>query len=113
MFDRQILFDPLEEGFDLPALAINLGDGERRQIEAIGQEDEELVCFGVAKGNAAQTIRVGKFRFWCDEQDGLIASQSGRFVDLARGGPGVARRRTFQWWLMPASCARRRTPTDE
>lgn len=29
MLDRQVLLDPLEEGLDLPALAINLGDGTR------------------------------------------------------------------------------------
>jgi hypothetical protein len=90
MLDRQVLLDPLEKGFDLPALAINLGDGERRQIEAIGQEDEELVGFGIAEGYAAQAVGVGEFRFRCGEQDALIAAQTRRFVDLARGDPGVA-----------------------
>ena len=53
MFDRQILLDPFEKGFDLSAFAINFGDGERRQIEAIGEEDEEFAGFRVAKGNTA------------------------------------------------------------
>jgi hypothetical protein len=35
MFDRKILLDPLEEGLDLPMLAINFYDRESRQIEAI------------------------------------------------------------------------------
>jgi hypothetical protein len=61
MFDRQVLLDPLEEGLDLPTLAINFCDGERRQIEAIAQENEELVRFRVAKGNTAQAVRIGKF----------------------------------------------------
>src|SRR5271169_3017032 len=30
MLDRQILLDPLEKGLDLPTLAINFCDGERR-----------------------------------------------------------------------------------
>jgi hypothetical protein len=30
-FDPQMLLDPLEEEFDLPPTAIELGDGERRQ----------------------------------------------------------------------------------
>ena len=47
MLDRQILFDPFEEGLDLPAFAVNLGDRDGRQIEAIGQKDEELVGIGV------------------------------------------------------------------
>jgi hypothetical protein len=91
IFDRQVLLDPLPEGLDLPTLAINLCNGECRQIEAIAQEDEELVRFGVAKGNTTQAVRVGEFRFRCGEQDALIAAQPRRFVDLARGGPGVAR----------------------
>ena len=91
MFDRQILLDPLEEGFDLPTLAINLGDGERRQIEAVAQKNEELVGFGVAIGNATQAVWVSKFRFRCGQQNALVASQPRGFVDLARGGPGVAR----------------------
>ena len=90
MFDRQILFDPLEEGLDLPTLAVDLGDRECRQVEAIGQEDEVLVCFRIAKGNTAQAIRVGELRFGCGEQDALIAAQAGSFVDIARGGPGIA-----------------------
>lgn len=61
MFDRQVLLDPLEKDFDLPALAINLGDGEGRQVEAIGQEDEELVGFGIAIGDATQAVWVGQF----------------------------------------------------
>jgi hypothetical protein len=35
MFDRQILLDPLEEGLNLPTLAINFYDRESWQIEAI------------------------------------------------------------------------------
>lgn len=35
MLDRQVLPDPFEEGLDLPALAINFGDGEHRQVEGI------------------------------------------------------------------------------
>lgn len=91
MFDRQVLFDPLEKGLDLPALAMNFCDGERRQIETIGEEDEEFVGIGVAKRNATQVVWVGKFLFWRGEQYALVAAQSSRFVELARGDPGVAR----------------------
>ena len=34
-FDPQILFDPLEEEFDLPALLIDCRDGQSRQFEMI------------------------------------------------------------------------------
>ena len=91
MLDRQVLLDPLEEGLDLPTLAIDFCDGEGRQVEAIGEEDEELVRFGVAKRNTAQAVWIGEFRFWSGEQDALIAAQSRRWVDRTRGGPSVAR----------------------
>ena len=91
MLDRQVLLDPLEEGLDLPTLAIDFCDGEGRQVEAIGEEDEELVRFGVAKRNTAQAVWIGEFRFWSGEQDALIAAQPRRWVDRTRGGPSVAR----------------------
>ena len=38
-FDTQMLLDPFEEQFDLPASAIELGDGQRRDGKVVGQED--------------------------------------------------------------------------
>jgi hypothetical protein len=34
-----MLLDPLEEQLDLPATAIEVGDGQRRQEEVVGEED--------------------------------------------------------------------------
>src|SRR5260370_20953140 len=42
-FDAQVLLDPLEEQFYLPALFVDLRDGKSRQIEVIGQEDEPQI----------------------------------------------------------------------
>src|SRR3990167_4147573 len=67
------------------------GWGGGGEVETIGEEAEEFVRIEVAIGNTAQAVRVGKFRFRRGEQDALVAAQSRRFVDLARGGPGVAR----------------------
>jgi hypothetical protein len=89
MFDRQVLFDPLEKGLDSPPVAVNLGDGQCWQIEAIGQEHKELVGFWVSVRDATQTVRIGKLRFGRGKQDALIAAQPGRFVDLAPGDSGV------------------------
>src|SRR3989304_8624217 len=88
---RSAVWKAIEKGLDLPALSIDLCDGERRQVEPIGEEDEGFARIEVAIGNTAQAVRVGKFRFRCGEQDALVAAQSRRFVDLARGGPRVAR----------------------
>ena len=47
-FDAQVLLDPFEEKFDLPSASIDLGNGESRQKEIVGEEDESFVdCFGV------------------------------------------------------------------
>ena len=43
--DPQVLFDPFEEQFDLPAIAINRRYGQRRQEEIVGQENETFVDF--------------------------------------------------------------------
>src|SRR5262245_43956824 len=37
-FDTQVLFDPFEEQFDLPTLAINRCDGQSRKKEIVSQE---------------------------------------------------------------------------
>lgn len=89
MFDRQVLLDPFEKGLDCPSVAVDLGDGQRGQIESIGQEHKELVGFRVSVRDATQAIRVGKLRFWSGKQDALVAAQPSRFVDLAPGDPGV------------------------
>jgi hypothetical protein len=53
-FDAQMLLDPFEEQFDLPASAIELGNGQRRDGEVVGQEDERFAGFGVALADAPQ-----------------------------------------------------------
>jgi hypothetical protein len=41
-FDAQMLLDPFEEEFDLPASVIKLGDGQRWHSEIVGQKDQRL-----------------------------------------------------------------------
>ena len=57
-FDAQVLLDPFEEGFDLPAAFVGLGDGDGGQGESVGQKDESLAGFGAAVCDAAQFIRI-------------------------------------------------------
>ncbi len=90
MFDRQVLLDPFEKRLDRPAVAVDLCNGQCGQIESIGQEHKELVCFGIAIGNPTQAIWVGEPRFWRRQQDALVAAQPCRFVDFAPGDSGVA-----------------------
>ena len=37
VLDPQVLLDPFEEQFHLPAALVELGDGQRRKLEVIGQ----------------------------------------------------------------------------
>ena len=82
--DSQVLFDPLEEQFDLPSLVVQLGDHQCRQREVVGQEDESLARLGVDVADAANGMRILQTRHRSGEHDGLVASQSGGFVDQAR-----------------------------
>src|ERR1035437_2103709 len=44
----QVLFDPFEEQFHLPALFVDLGDGQRGKHEVVGQELQPLAGFSIA-----------------------------------------------------------------
>jgi len=50
-FDAQVLFDPLEEQFDLPATFVNGWDIMCRQIEVICQEDKALSYLGIKEAD--------------------------------------------------------------
>ena len=57
-FDAQVLFEPFEEQFDLPASAIEPADGQGWHGEMVGQDDERFAGFGVAIADAAQRIGI-------------------------------------------------------
>lgn len=78
--DAQMLFDPFEEQLDLPAATIELSEGQRGQIEVVGQKDPLLVVFGIVEFDAAQVLRVILSGFGYSQYDSLIAAQSRRFV---------------------------------
>ncbi len=90
MLNRQVLFEPLEEQFDLPPLLVDGGDGERRKIETVGKENQMQTRFRIAERNAAQPLRIALLGLWGDQQDGLVGAQAGRAADLARSDPRIA-----------------------
>jgi hypothetical protein len=47
-FDAQMLFDPFEEQFDLPAAVIELRNGKGGQGEVVGQKDQRLARLRIA-----------------------------------------------------------------
>jgi len=91
--DAQVLLDPLEEQFDPPSALVNRGDGQRRQVEVVGQEDEPLASHGIEAADTSESLRVVEFSFRCAQPDGLVAAQAGFLVDrtgLQNVEPGVA-----------------------
>ena len=80
-----MLLDPFEEQFDLPAAAIELGDGQRRHGEVVGQEDQRLAGFGIAIADAAQRVGIIVLGVQAGQHHGLVEAQAGGFVH----GPGV------------------------
>ena len=85
-FDAQVLFDPFEEQFDLPAAPIQLSDGQSRHGKVVGQEDQHLAGFGIAIADAPQRIRIIVLGTQTGRHNGLVKAQAGGFVH----GPGVA-----------------------
>ena len=75
-FDAQVLFDPLEKQFDLPATAIKLGNGHGGEIKIVGQKREALASFGVAILHPAQLFWIGGGRLLSIKLDGLVADET-------------------------------------
>lgn len=58
MLDAQVLFDPLEEEFDLPSVLVEGCDGGGRKTGVVGQKDQSLACGGVGKPNAPNVFGI-------------------------------------------------------
>ena len=78
--DAQMLLDPFEEEFDLPAAAIELGDGQRRHGEVVGQEDQRLARFWIAIADAAHRDGIIVLGVKPGEHHGLVEAQADGFV---------------------------------
>ena len=89
-FDAQMLLDPFEEQFDLPAAAIELGDGQRRHGEVVGQEDQRFAGFGIAIADAAQRVGIIVLGVQAGQHHGLVETQAGGFVHGAGVTAGAA-----------------------
>ena len=84
-FDAQMLLDPLEEEFDLPTGSIELGDGQGRHGEVVGQEDQRLARFWITIADTAQGDGIIVLGVKAGEHHGLVETQAGGFIH----GPGV------------------------
>src|ERR1017187_7708892 len=79
-FDAQVLLDPFEEEFDLPAAPIELGNGQSWHGEVVGQEDEGFAGAGIAIADAAERVRVIALGEQTGHHHGLVKTQAGGFV---------------------------------
>ena len=58
LLDGQVLFDPFEEQFHTPAIAVQLGDCLGRGSQIVGQEDVSGTVFLVNADHLPQFLRV-------------------------------------------------------
>lgn len=75
-FDVEVLFDPFEEEFDTPTGTIELGDGERGQLEVVGEEDESALLFDIIETHPAERFWIQKRGAGAGKYDGAITAKS-------------------------------------
>ena len=85
--DSQVLLDPFEEQFHLPARLVEQTDGEGGQVEVVGEETEVAVLFRIVIMNSAERIRVVLPGRSSGQNDGMIGAKSGRGIDVVRVSP--------------------------
>ena len=88
--DPQMLFDPLEEEFHLPAAPIELRDDFRREVEIVGQKGETLVPGCIVEADAAELFWIILPAVKANQSNDLVALHAGRAVYLLRIEPAEA-----------------------
>lgn len=83
-FDAEVLFDPPEEQFDLPAAFVEGTDGGCRELEVIGEEHQGFGGCGVLESDAAQVLPIVLSGIESMERGGLVAKQAGTAVGGGR-----------------------------
>ena len=79
--DTQMLFDPAEEQFDLPAGAVELRDDQGRELKIVGEKDQAQVFLGVEVVNAPQGRGIATRTLGSGEANGLIGTQARGMID--------------------------------
>jgi len=70
--DAQVHLDPAKENLDLPALLVDLRDGQCGQREVVGQKHQSLAGNGIEIADAAQCIRICRGRSDGCQGDSLV-----------------------------------------
>src|SRR4030042_2774105 len=79
--DPQVLFDPFEEQFHLPAAFVDLGNRQRRKREVVRKEYQSLPPLGIEVADASKRSGISLGGLGTVEEDGLIGPETRRFVD--------------------------------
>jgi hypothetical protein len=80
-FDSKMLFDPLEEQFDLPSLFVEGANRDGRQSKVVGEKHESLVGLCIDERDASEYFGVPSSRQYPSQPDTMIADQSNAVVD--------------------------------
>lgn len=83
-FDAQVLLDPFEEQFDMPATTVQFGDDVRRKSEVISEEHQSLFPLGIPITNATKLSWIAFSGVEPLQRDGLIALHARAFVNGMR-----------------------------
>lgn len=88
-FDLEVLLDPFEEEFDLPAAFVELWDNEGWQCEIVREEHQTFVGFGIVVTDAPQHVGVLFRSLGPCQANGLVGSQASGLVDRTIGHADV------------------------
>jgi hypothetical protein len=78
-----VLFDPFEKDFNVPAVSVELRDGEGGEQEVVGQEGETFVGGSVVVADTAERSGIGVPGGDAGQPDGLVRAQSDAAVHRA------------------------------
>ena len=85
--DPQVLFDPAEEQFDLPAKLVELGDRQGGLKKVVRQEGQPAVVLPIIEADPTKMFGIVAFRSWSGQDDRLVRDQVHGFIDGPRGAP--------------------------
>ncbi len=91
VLDTQVLLDPFEKQFDLPAAFVKIGNGGSWQHRFVGQKDQRFLA-GVFESDAPDVLGMVYGRVVALEFDSLIGNHFARSVGRIRIDPADVKR---------------------
>ena len=83
-FDLQILFDPAEEQFHLPAERVEFGDRQSGQEKVVRQENQVTIVFPIVEPHPTKRLGILGLGFRTGQDDRLVRAQVHGFIDDSR-----------------------------